>query len=87
MRDHGELYRKVEYVIRECEDPTVNWLARRDRDYNSISDYIALTAQGRIVYPLSHLVGRFFGNYYVKWIMGALIAWIFVHWFVIAHPA
>jgi hypothetical protein len=75
VRSHDELYRTIRNTIQDCEDKDVNWIARI-YDKNAVSYYLNLTPRGREIYPYSHLLGKFFGNYYVKWIVTGLIVWI-----------
>jgi len=75
VRNHDELYRAIRNIIHDCEDKNVNWIVR-EYDRNSISPYLNLTARGREIYPYSHLIGQFFGNYYVKWAVTGIIVWI-----------
>ncbi len=80
VNNHDDLFTKIRNIINECEDISVNWITRA-KHKDSISDYLNLTTRGREIYPLSHLVGLFFGNYYVKWATTLLIVWSLAHWF------
>jgi hypothetical protein len=80
VRSYDELYQEIRNIIYDCQDKNVNWIVK-EQDKNSISPYLNLTARGREIYPYSHLIGIFFGNYYVKWITIAFIVWILAYRF------
>ena len=75
----NDLYTKIRNIINECEDVNVNWILRA-KQKGTVSDYLNLTTRGWEVYPYSHLLGIFFGNYYVKWITTLIIVYILTHY-------
>lgn len=74
-KDHAGLYRAIEKTIKDCQDKNVSWIIKTN-DPDGISYCLDLTARGREVYPFSHLISKFFENYYVRWGVGILFTWL-----------
>jgi hypothetical protein len=76
VRNTDDFFTKVRNVIYSCEDPDVRLIRREKAGSHEISDRLNLTTRGEEIYPYSHLIGIFFGNYWVKWALTGLIVWI-----------